>query len=89
MDNLKQGVQLIGEAQNLISGGLRFDKMGEARELFAGATNFFHGLKHMGEQEEEGLQDGGYLSNLINSNVTDSRRAQDILPDSMDRRTRW
>lgn len=59
MDNLRKGAQLVGEAQDLMAGGFRFEKLGEARELFAGATSFFHGLKHMGEQEEEeGLQGG-------------------------------
>lgn len=61
LDNLRKGAQLVGEAQNLLSGGLRFDKAGEARELLAGATSFFRGLKHMGgEGEEEGLQEGEF-----------------------------
>jgi hypothetical protein len=60
MDNLKKGAQLVGEAEDILSGGFSFNKMGEARELFAGATSFFHGLKHMGEQEEEGLQEGAW-----------------------------
>lgn len=53
MDNLKKGAALVGEAQHLIQGGFTFDKIGEARELFAGATDFFRGLKHMAEQGEE------------------------------------
>lgn len=61
MDNLRKGAQLVGEAQDILQGGFRFDKLGEARELLAGATSFFHGLKHMGEQEEEGLQDGEFV----------------------------
>jgi len=53
MDNLKKGAQLVGEAEHLIQGGFTFDKLGEARELFSGATDFFRGLKHMGQQREE------------------------------------
>ncbi|KAF2678809.1 peptidase C14 [Lentithecium fluviatile CBS 122367] len=60
LDNLRKGAQLVGEAQSLISGGLSFDKAGEARELLAGATSFFRGLKHGVEGEEEGLQEGEF-----------------------------
>ncbi|KAH7121157.1 peptidase C14, caspase domain-containing protein [Dendryphion nanum] len=60
MDNLKAGVKLVSEARDLIEGGFSFNKMGEAHELFAGASSFFKGLQHMGEQEEEGLQDGEF-----------------------------
>lgn len=62
MDNLRKGAQLVGEAQELIQGGFRFEKAGEARELLAGATSFFKGLRHAvdGEQEEEGLQEGEF-----------------------------
>jgi metacaspase-1 len=60
LDNLRKGAQLVGDAQDLISRGFSFDKMGEARELLAGATSFFRGLKHQGEGEEEGLQEGDF-----------------------------
>ncbi|KAF1984030.1 peptidase C14 [Aulographum hederae CBS 113979] len=58
MDNLKIGVELIGEAGDLLAGGFSFNKLGEARELYGGATDFFRGLKHMGEAggDEDGLQ---------------------------------
>jgi len=55
IDNLRKGVHLVEEAKDIMSGGFRFEKVGEARELFAGATSFFQGLKHMGEQQEEGV----------------------------------
>jgi hypothetical protein len=58
MDNLKAGVRLMGEANDLFRGGFSFDKMAEAKDLYAGATNFFRGFKHMGE--EEGLAEGDY-----------------------------
>lgn len=57
IDNLRQGVYLVGEASHLIQGGFTYDKIGEARHLLAGATDFFRGLKHQGEQQEEGLQE--------------------------------
>lgn len=57
VDNLKQGVALLGEATNLIQGGLRFDKMRDAEQLYAGATSFFKGLVHQGVGEgADGLQ---------------------------------
>jgi hypothetical protein len=34
--------------------------MGEAQQLLAGAGSFFKGLRHMGEQEEEGLDEGEF-----------------------------
>ena len=56
MDDLRQGAHLVGEAEHLIQGGFSFDNIGEAETLFSGATDFFRGLKHIGEQHEEGLQ---------------------------------
>ncbi|KAJ4363993.1 hypothetical protein N0V83_009447 [Neocucurbitaria cava] len=60
MDNLKAGARLVGEAQGIISGGFSYRKVGEAQELLAGASSFFKGLRHMGEQEEEGLAEGEF-----------------------------
>lgn len=60
MDNLKAGTRLISDAHNLIQGDLSYNKIGEAKELLAGAASFFRGLKHMGEQEEEGLEGGEF-----------------------------
>lgn len=57
LDNIKMGGRLLGEASDLVNGGFSYDKVGEARHLLAGATSFFRGIKHMGEQEEEGLQE--------------------------------
>ena len=51
VDNLKEGFALVGEATHLIQGGLRFDKLGEAEQLYAGATDFFKGLMHQGDSE--------------------------------------
>ena len=55
MDDLKQGAHLVAEASDLIQGGFSYRKIGEAQQLFSGATDFFRGLKHFGEQQEEGL----------------------------------
>jgi hypothetical protein len=61
MDNLRAGARLVGEAQQLIDGGFTYRNVGEARELLAGASSFFKGLRHMGEQqEEEGLSGGEF-----------------------------
>ena len=58
MDSFKQGMHLVGAADHLIQGAERFDPsaIGDAKQLLAGATDFFHGLKHMGEQHEAGLE---------------------------------
>lgn len=60
MDSLQQGMHLVGAADHLIQGGVRFDpqQLDDARQLLAGATDFFRGLKHMGEQRhhETGLE---------------------------------
>lgn len=57
IDNVKQGAHLMQTAQHLIQGGLTYDKLGEAKQLYAGATSFFRGLKHMGEPHKEGLDE--------------------------------
>ena len=57
MDNVKAGYSLMGEAQGLIQGGFSLDKLGAARHLLAGASDFFRGLRHQfsDEEDEEGL----------------------------------
>ena len=55
MDNLRTGAHLVNEAQHLIHGGFSYRKIGEAEHLLAGASDFFKGLRHLGEQQEEGL----------------------------------
>jgi hypothetical protein len=64
IDNLKMGAHLMGEANDLIMGGFSFNKLAEAQDLYAGATNFFRSFKHMGESQPAGLgQDDNYGSN--------------------------
>jgi metacaspase-1 len=55
IDNLRQGVHLMGEASDMMMGGFSFNKLAEAQDLYAGATNFFRSFKHMGEQQAPGL----------------------------------
>ncbi|QIX01897.1 hypothetical protein AMS68_007414 [Peltaster fructicola] len=56
MDNVKTGMLLMGEASHLIQGGFTIDKVGEAKQLLAGATDFFRGLTHKpAETDQYGL----------------------------------
>ena len=57
---MKKGYKLVGDAQRLINGGFSYNKLGEAQHLLAGASSFFKGLRHMGEQEQEGLEGGEF-----------------------------
>lgn len=66
MDNVEAGEALMGEAQGLITGGFTFQKLGAARNLLAGAGDFFAGLRHEFSSDEgrggggrEGLQSSG------------------------------
>lgn len=61
MDNIKAGVHLFSEANDLFLGGFSFNKMAEAQDLYAGATNFFRSFKHRGEAAD-GLEEGDYAS---------------------------
>lgn len=55
IDNIREGVHLMGEASDLFMGGFSFNKLAEAQDLYAGATNFFRCFKHLGEQQAPGL----------------------------------
>ena len=57
LDNVEAGMRLVGEAGHLIQGDFTVDKVGEAKELLAGATSFFRGLSHQeyGETDQYGL----------------------------------
>lgn len=59
MDNLTAGISLFNNAEHLIQGGFSFENIGEAAQLFGGAKDFFHGLKHQfgdeGGQTTNGL----------------------------------
>lgn len=62
MDNVKEGIQLLGEANDLFQGGFSFDKLAEAKDLYAGATSFFRSFKHMGESQPDGLDEDDNFS---------------------------
>ncbi|GAB7349190.1 hypothetical protein MBLNU459_g8122t1 [Dothideomycetes sp. NU459] len=47
IDNVKEGVHLMAEASDLVMGGFSFNKIAEAKDLYAGATSFFRSMKHM------------------------------------------
>ena len=57
MDNLKEGMRLVGAANNLIRGGISMNSMGQAKELLGGATSFFKGIGNSmgGDDDDEGL----------------------------------
>jgi hypothetical protein len=46
MDNVKEGMRLVGAANHLIQGGFSASSVPEARQLLAGAQSFFKGLGH-------------------------------------------
>ena len=54
IDNLRAGMSLAGQAGFLLEGGFSFDKVGQAAQLYAGATDFFRGLKHQYQHMEQG-----------------------------------
>lgn len=60
MDNVKMGVHLMSEASDLMMGGFSFNKVAEAKDLYAGATSFFRSFKHRGESEPGLGQDDNY-----------------------------
>lgn len=55
VDSVKEGVSLLAHAQGLLQGGFSASKINDAKALLGGAQSFFHGLKHMGEHQQEGL----------------------------------
>lgn len=59
MNNLKTGVHLMAEANNLIQGGISMNSIGQAKSLLAGATSFFKGLTHKEEIGANGLGHAG------------------------------
>jgi len=46
LNNVQMGIRLASEASHLIQGGFSVDKIREAEQLLAGATDFFRGLSH-------------------------------------------
>lgn len=52
LDNASEGTQLMEEARDIMATGFSFNKLMNARDLYAGATNFFRSLKHVGGDHE-------------------------------------
>ena len=52
MDNVKASIGLFNQASHLIQGGFNMQKVGQARELYAGAQSFFKSLTHQGQQQD-------------------------------------
>ncbi|KAJ9136854.1 Metacaspase [Pleurostoma richardsiae] len=59
VDTLKKGAGLVRAAESLFQGGFSMDKVGDAKMLLGGATDFFNSLHHMrnggGGADEDGL----------------------------------
>jgi hypothetical protein len=53
LSNVKMGIQLVGEASQMLNEGFSFNSVGEAKQLLAGATSFFHSLTHREEQADQ------------------------------------
>ena len=70
MDNVKQGIQLLGEANDLVFGGFSFNKLAEAQDLYGGATSFFRSFKHMGESQPSGLDEDNDYSTYSREHKT-------------------
>lgn len=55
IDNVREAAKLMEEGTDLLMGGFSFNKLAEAKDLYAGATSFFRSMKHMGDQQPAGL----------------------------------
>lgn len=87
MDNMKQGMRLLGAANHLVQGGFSMDKVGEARQLLGGAQSFFKGLTHkdeddakygLGEQDfAEQYEDEGDKNAIMFSGCRDDQTSAD------------
>ncbi|KAF2716690.1 peptidase C14 [Polychaeton citri CBS 116435] len=53
IDNINQGIHLIGAASHLIQGGFSFENADDARQLLAGAQSLFKGLHHRPEEDAD------------------------------------
>ncbi len=61
IDNVKQGLHLMETAKHLLQGGFSYDKVNDAKQLFAGAQSFFSSLKHRNEPQEDGLGEEHFM----------------------------
>ena len=66
MDNVKQGLHLMGTASHLLQGGFTYDKVNDAKQLFAGAQSFFKSFQNQGRQQGEGLGEEKFQEDWVN-----------------------
>jgi len=55
MDNVKTGINLMAQAQQLLGGGFNYNSVNDAKSLLAGASSFFSGLTRSREPQGEGF----------------------------------
>lgn len=57
VDTIKKGVDLVRAAGELLEGGFSMSRIDDAKMLLGGATDFFNGLHHRGDEDvdEDGL----------------------------------
>ena len=71
VDSAKKGFSLLKDANQLLQGGFNMNKVGEAKQLIAGAQDFFKGLTHRKSYQGEGLQhDDDYQEDWVNEGKT-------------------
>lgn len=68
LDNVKEGMRLMAESADILNGGFSFAKLAEAKDLYAGATDFFRGLRH--RNDPEGLGNSQYAGDYGNEAKT-------------------
>ncbi|KAI1344146.1 peptidase C14, caspase domain-containing protein [Xylariaceae sp. FL0016] len=56
VDTIRQGMKLVESAGELLEGGFSMSKLDDAKMLLGGATDFFNGLHHRrNEEDDDGL----------------------------------
>lgn len=66
MDGVKKGTQLLSAASNLLRGGFSMSKVGEAKQLMAGASSLFNSFQHRGQPQQEGLGEENFVEDWRN-----------------------
>jgi hypothetical protein len=58
VDTVKQGINLLGAASNLVQGGFSANKIQDAKFLLAGAKSLFASIQHRGQKSTQVNEDG-------------------------------
>lgn len=67
VDNVKEGIQLVSAASDLLRGGFSMAKINEAKTLFGNAQSFFNSLQHRPEAaDENGLGEEHFVEDWAN-----------------------